>query len=127
MILEKCIEAKARGGMARVTITGGSAVTPAGDGRYRVAKKELVSILRRLLGTDRLQIEQTLPEAPVLSQELGTFQVKISEAKNETFEAWRERDHDDLVLAVAIACWAAETPLIDWPQPDAPTPLRLRG
>ena len=24
---------------------------------------------------------------------------------NETFESWRERDHDDLVLAVALAIW----------------------
>jgi hypothetical protein len=27
---------------------------------------------------------------------------------HETLEAWRERDHDDLVLAVAIAVWLAE-------------------
>ncbi|HVS39959.1 MAG TPA: hypothetical protein VMS17_30655 [Gemmataceae bacterium] len=23
----------------------------------------------------------------------------------ETFEDWREREHDDLVLSVALACW----------------------
>jgi hypothetical protein len=34
--------------------------------------------------------------------------VKITEELNETFESWRERDHDDLVLAVALAAWAAE-------------------
>ena len=27
---------------------------------------------------------------------------------NETFESWRERDHDDLVLAVALAAWLGE-------------------
>jgi hypothetical protein len=25
-------------------------------------------------------------------------------AGNEIFEAWRERDHDDVVLALALAC-----------------------
>jgi hypothetical protein len=26
----------------------------------------------------------------------------------ETLESWRERDHDDLVMAVALAAWVAE-------------------
>jgi hypothetical protein len=39
---------------------------------------------------------------------LGTFTVRITEAGNESFEAWREKDHDDLMLAVVLACWAAE-------------------
>jgi len=42
-----------------------------------------------------------------LARELETFQVKLTEAGNETFESWRERDHDDLVLAVALVCWGA--------------------
>jgi len=27
---------------------------------------------------------------------------------NEQYEAWREGDHDDLVLAVAMACWLGQ-------------------
>jgi hypothetical protein len=34
--------------------------------------------------------------------------VKITAAANETFAAWREGAHDDLVLAVALACWHAD-------------------
>jgi hypothetical protein len=112
MIGEEIDKARIPGWMVRVTITGGSAVTldPHVPGAWRVAKKELVSILRRLLGTGRLAVEPTLPEAKQLAHELGTFQVSISEAtKNESFEAFRERDQDDLVLAAAIATWAAET------------------
>jgi hypothetical protein len=30
------------------------------------------------------------------------------DADNDTFEAWREKVHDDLVLAVRLACWYAE-------------------
>jgi hypothetical protein len=115
-----------------VTITGGSAETPGPGGRWRVAKKQLVSVLQVLLGTRRLRVAAGQPEARTLMRELETFQVKISDAGNETFESWRERDHDDLVLAVALAAWAAErcavepfTPAVD---PDGSLVARaLRG
>lgn len=29
---------------------------------------------------------------------------------HDSYEAWRERGHDDLVLALALACWRAEQP-----------------
>ena len=40
--------------------------------------------------------------------ELLTFSTKMSAAGNEKYEALRERDHDDMVLAVAMALWRAE-------------------
>lgn len=40
--------------------------------------------------------------------ELEAFRVKVTASANETFGAWRERDHDDLVLATALAAWAGE-------------------
>jgi hypothetical protein len=40
--------------------------------------------------------------------ELLAFRAKVTASANETFEAWRERDHDDLVLAVATAAWVGE-------------------
>jgi hypothetical protein len=33
---------------------------------------------------------------------------KVTASGNEAFAAWRERDRDDLVLALAMACWLAE-------------------
>jgi hypothetical protein len=39
---------------------------------------------------------------------LVRLQVRIAAAANETFGVWREGQHDDLVLAVALACWWAE-------------------
>jgi hypothetical protein len=45
--------------------------------------------------------------ASVLVQELLNFRVKITEAANETFGAG-DGEHDDIVLAVALACWYAE-------------------
>jgi len=90
-----------------IVITGGHAQTY-DDGAFHVPKKELVSVLQVLLQGHRLKIAKSLPEAAALARELQTFKVKITVAANETFEAWRERDHDDLVLAVALGAWLAE-------------------
>src|SRR5262249_19043086 len=74
------------------------------DGAWHVPKKELVSTLQVLLQGRRLKVA-AVPERDVLLKELLNFKVKVTVGAAETFEAWRERDHDDLVLAVALACW----------------------
>jgi hypothetical protein len=71
-----------------------------------VAKRDLVGAVQVPLRDRRLKIAEGLPLAAVLAEELSAFRVKVTVAGNETFEAWRERDHDDLVLAVALALWA---------------------
>ena len=44
-----------------------------------------------------------------LQRELQTFRVKVNAlTAHESFEAWRERDHDDLMVAVACAIWWGE-------------------
>jgi hypothetical protein len=91
-----------------VTITSGRKVTQKADGSYRVPKKELVTRLQVVLQSRRMQIARRLPEAATLVRELQAFQVRITEAANETFGTWRQGQHDDLVLAVALACWWAE-------------------
>ena len=91
-----------------VTITGGQNVTEAEDGSRHVPKKELVTGLQLLLQGRRLQIARSLPEAGTLVRELENFRVKITQAAHETFVSWREGQHDDLVLAAALACWWAE-------------------
>ncbi len=91
-----------------VTITGGHAVTVAADGSYHVPKKELVTGLQVLLQGRRLHIARGLSQARALARELANFQVRITAAAHETFGVWRHGQHDDLVLAVALACWWAE-------------------
>jgi hypothetical protein len=73
-----------------------------------VPKKELVTCLQVVMQARRLHIARSLPDAALLVRELQNFQVKITAAANETFGVWREGQHDDLVLAVALACWWAE-------------------
>ena len=91
-----------------VSITGGQAVTVAEDRSLHVPKKELVTCLQVVLQSHRLRIARGLHEAAVLVRELQQFQVKISASAHETFGVWRDGQHDDLVLAVALACWWAE-------------------
>ena len=96
------------GWIVPVTITAGHSITVAEDGSRHVPKKELVTCLQLLLQGRRLKVARDLPDAGVLVRELENFRVKITPAANEVFGAWREGQHDDLVLAVALACWWAE-------------------
>ena len=91
-----------------ITITGGMAVT--GDGRegFGVPKRDLVSSLQIVMQTGRLAFAEGLPELGVLVKEMQAFKVKITTAANDTYGAWREGDHDDLVLAAGMAAWYAE-------------------
>jgi hypothetical protein len=90
-----------------ITIIAGHAVVPDEAG-WHVPKIELVSALQLLLQSRRLQVARGLPMAPVLVRELETFRVEINARANEPFAPWRERDHDDLVLAVAVAAWVGD-------------------
>jgi hypothetical protein len=106
-----------------ILITSGHAVTHEG-GAYHVPKKELVSVLQALLQTRRLRIAD-LPVRKTLLDELLAFKVKITTAANETFESWRERDHDDLLFAMAMAVWLGERTGPFWifrvPRREAPS------
>jgi hypothetical protein len=94
--------------MAAVTITGGQQAG-VGPGGFNVPKVDLVSTMQVLLQARRLRVAQGLPAAQLLLHELQNFRVKINVATgSESFEAWREKDHDDLVLAVALAAWLGE-------------------
>jgi hypothetical protein len=106
-VVDMLRKAKPRVTVRPILITGGSAVTQEGPG-WHVPKKQLASILQVLLQSRRLTVVKSMPEAATLVKELQAFRVKVSAAGTEQFEAWREKDHDDLVLAVAIAAWVAE-------------------
>lgn len=91
-----------------VTITAGRRVTVAKDGSLRVPKKELVRCVQVLLEGRQLKLPRDLVEAEALVRELASFRVRITASAHETFGVWREGEHDDLVLAVALACWQAQ-------------------
>jgi len=93
--------------MTAVTITAGDSV--ARDGQdYRVPKRDLVGVCQVLLQNGRLKLARDMPLVPVLVKELLDFKVRVTAAANDVFGTWREGQHDDLVLALALAVWYAE-------------------
>src|ERR1035437_631767 len=92
-----------------ITITGGDAVNKEDPFDIRVPKRELAGTLVTVYQTQRLKTAAGLALAPVLTNELLGFKVKINIATgNDSYEAWRESIHDDLVLSVAMAVWYGE-------------------
>jgi hypothetical protein len=91
-----------------IWITGGDSVTSDGM-EYRVPKRELASTVQALLQAGRLKFAQNLPLRDVLVDELQKFRAKINLDTGEaSFEHWRERDTDDVVLSLACGLWHAE-------------------
>jgi hypothetical protein len=67
-----------------------------------------VSTLAVLLQCGRLTVAPDLAEGETFVSELSNFKVKISTAGHDSYNAWRESIHDDLVLSVALAAWYGE-------------------
>jgi hypothetical protein len=60
-------------------------------------------------GVARLKESAGLYLWETLGSNVQTFRRKVSLTTGmDTYEHWREGDHDYLVLSVALACWAGE-------------------
>jgi len=104
-------DAQPRADIVGCSITGGASATyDEGSGYWHVPKRDLASTLAVLLQSARLNVAPALPDAAVLQQELLNFKVKITAAAHDTYGAWREGQHDDLVLAASLAAWWGERP-----------------
>jgi hypothetical protein len=88
-----------------VTITRGNETTY-GGGSWHVPKRDIVGALEVPVHTDALKVAEDLKLWPTLREELLNFKRKINlKTGHDSYEHWRESDHDDLVLATALACW----------------------
>jgi hypothetical protein len=91
-----------------VTVTGGLNVSYDPSSGWTVPKRDLVSAAKVMLGKRQLKIARELKFKDVLLSELQNYHVKINIASgHDTYEAWREGEHDDLVFALSLACWWA--------------------
>jgi hypothetical protein len=92
-----------------ILITGGN--RPKQDGLvWSVPKKDLAGIVQVLVGSrpTRLKYWSKLKLLPLLLKELQNFQIRLKkETGNEEF-GHRTGQHDDIVLALQMACWMAE-------------------
>lgn len=93
-----------------ISIHGGDSVSSSRE-RYlelKVPKRDLVANLQVLVQNKRLRLNPRVPNAKVLANELQNLRVRIDpRTAHDSYGAWREGEHDDLVLAVAIAAWYA--------------------
>lgn len=90
-----------------VTITGGERGSRRGEERS-VPKRDLIATLDVMLEEGELRIAGRLPNRGLLVEELMPLRAGRSRTGQETFGAAGARMHDDLVIAVALACWAAK-------------------
>jgi len=91
-----------------IKIHGGENVSTDGL-EYRIPKRDLAINLQVFFQEGKLKIADGLTDGPTLVRELLDFKVKINtKTGHDSYEAWREGVHDDLVLAVAMACWVAK-------------------
>ena len=94
-------EGEQAAGRARGWIMGASR-------RWGVPKRDLVGVLQVLLQNKRLKIAPG-PLSDTLATEMLNFRVKIDPTTtHDSYSAWREGQHDDLVLATALGCWWGE-------------------
>lgn len=96
-----------------ILISAGHEVALTESGLLSIPKKNLASGLQVLLQTHRLQVASSLPDSATLVKELQNFKVKVTTLQENTLENWRDGQHDDLVLAVALAVYFSEYGLPD--------------
>jgi hypothetical protein len=90
-----------------IVITAGDTVLHV-DGRTRVPKRDLVTTTAVLLQNGRLRIGKRLHATAELVDELLDYRQKISDAGRDSYGPSSSSGHDDLVIALSLACWAAE-------------------
>jgi hypothetical protein len=90
-----------------VVVHGGNRVTRLGGEFIGVPKRDLISAGLIALQDGRLKIPTNIPETQTLTQELLDYRVRITlRSGHDTYEPWREGDHDDLLFAVCLSVWA---------------------
>ena len=103
-----------------ITITGGDHPHQEDHKKrtWSVPKRDLISNLLVLSQTQRMKIASGLKEAATLANEFQNMRVKIDlRTAHDSYTTWREGQHDDLVLAVALASWWAEKRPMRMPKP----------
>jgi hypothetical protein len=85
------------------------------EGFWRIAKASVIETTRQVLQENRLvfddrmppEVLETTPSAQTIYQALLNYPYNKTPAANDAF-ASREGADDDLILAVALACWFGE-------------------
>lgn len=96
--------------IASVVISGGEKTTSAGGNAWNVPKCDLLAGVQVLLQRGELRIAPTLREAGALVRELTDVRMTPG-SRGMRMGADGAGEHDDLVIALALACWRAGRPM----------------
>ena len=97
-----------------IQLTAGTTATRS-NGYYNVPKRDLITQLIVAFQNGWVRIAEGVDHAEQLKHELLNYRWKVKlDTGNETLEAWRERDHDDIVLGLAMGVQAGVRPRSAW-------------
>ncbi len=73
-------------------------------------KKKLIEVALPLEAINKesareKSIRKGMAEGERLVEEMAGMRVRVTASGREQYGTWRAGEHDDLVLAVALACW----------------------
>jgi hypothetical protein len=106
---EPVVDSLRRAGLAceisAVTITSGQRESRSGS-HYCVPKQDLIAGVQLAMEQNELRLAQSLPDAGALFRELLSVRVQSGFGKIR-IGADGYGEHDDLVIALALACWRA--------------------
>jgi len=93
-----------------VSITSG-AQAQEGHRSATVPKRDLIATLEVMLDEEELKIAAALPERRRLIEEFMSLKTAPTKSGHQTFGA-SGSNHDDLLIAISLACWSARKPVI---------------
>jgi len=105
-----------------IVITGGQTVNNPQANEWHIPKPALVTTLAKLVQTGRLKVLDGVEHSKELKDEFGSFGYKVDrDSGNVLYQAMEDKVHDDLIIAVALACWYGEknVPSPSWPRKKA--------
>ncbi len=102
-----------------VILTAGEHVNYS-SGHTHAPKQDVVTALAVLLEQHKFFADRALALAPAFVREMESFQARPLPSGRVRLQARREADHDDLVMAVALASWYA---VRQWPEVLRQEPL----
>jgi hypothetical protein len=97
-----------RRSLVPVYLTGSDRATIE-DGELRLGKAPMVSRLQVLLQQELIHLPDTA-EAEAMRSELANFEIRVNENAHAQFGAFKTGTHDDLVVALGLACWREAAP-----------------
>ncbi len=75
---------------------------------WNIPKRVLITGLQISFQKKELRLKRGLSFGKTLVEELLNYRVTVTSHKNEVFSPWREREHDDLILSLAIGLYCCK-------------------